>query len=104
SWQTNENFGRNYARVDNLPIPSFTAGSAFGQGNYRVQVGASLAAIWVKNPGLVQWGNAEAAFIMRFGNEFNFGPLHLHTFLDLRLGQSTINLSQNYYASFGNSS
>ncbi|HZS58102.1 MAG TPA: TonB-dependent receptor plug domain-containing protein [Gemmatimonadaceae bacterium] len=103
SWQTNENFGRNYARVDNLPIPSFTAGSAFGQGNYRVQVGASPTAIWVNNPGQVQWGNAEPAFTMGFGNEFNFGPLHLHTFLDLRRGQSTINLTQNYYDSFGNS-
>jgi outer membrane receptor protein involved in Fe transport len=88
---------------DNLPIPGFTAGAAFGQGNYRVQVGASPTAIWVNNPGQVQWGNAEPAYTIGFGNDLNFGPLHLHTFLDLRRGASTINLTQNYYDSFANS-
>ena len=103
SWETTENFARNYARVDNLPIPGFIAGSAFGQGNYRVEVGASPTAIWVNNPGQIQSGNAEPAYTVGFGNDLNYGPLHLHTFLDLRRGQAAINLTQNYYDSFGNS-
>ncbi len=103
SWETTENFARNYARVDELPIPGFTSGSAFGQGNYRIEPGASPTAIWVNNPGQVQDGNSEPAYTIGFGNDLNFGPLHLHTFLDLRRGESAINLTQNYYDSFGNS-
>jgi TonB-dependent starch-binding outer membrane protein SusC len=106
SWITTESFSRVYDRVDNLPIPAFTAGNFFGYnpfGGYYIQSGASVNAIYgytaatAASKTLTQLGNIEPAYTVGFGQDFNYGPLHLHAFFDWRVGQVVADLTQNYY-------
>src|SRR5581483_1723547 len=85
TWTSTESFARNYARIDNIPIPPFAAGNFFGYspfGGYRITPGADPNAIWgytkSSNGNLVQIGNSAPAFTFRFGQHPNYGPLHLH--------------------------
>jgi len=106
SWLTTESFARNYARMDKLPVAPFEAGASFGYfpfGGYQIQQGADPNAIWgyrnvngAAGP-LTQIGNSAPAFTLGFSNDFNFGPVHLHMFWDWREGQSTVDLTQNYF-------
>jgi TonB-linked SusC/RagA family outer membrane protein len=106
SWITQESFSRIYDRVDNLPVPPFGAGAFFGYnpfGGYFIQQGASVNAIYgydaatAKSKTLVQLGNVEPAYTFGFGQDLNYGPLHLHGFFDWRWGQVAANLTQNYF-------
>ncbi len=106
SWVTTESYTRVYDRVDNLPIPSFEAGAFFGYypfGGYFIQPGASVNGIYgysassAASQTLVQLGNAAPALTLGFGNDLNFGPFHIHTFLDWRDGMSVADLTQQYW-------
>jgi TonB-dependent SusC/RagA subfamily outer membrane receptor len=103
SWSTTEGYSRVYDRVDNLPIPAFPAGFSFGDfpfGGYHIVPGASANAIYgypVNKNDLVQMGNAAPALMLGFGNDLNYGPLHLHVFFDWRDGMSVDNLTQQYW-------
>ncbi len=106
SWNTTELFTRTYDRVDNLPIPPFEAGSFFGYfpfGGYQVTPGASANAIYGVTAATaatgtpVQMGNAAPALTLGFGQDLNYGPLHLHTFFDWREGQSVADLTEEYF-------
>ena len=106
SWITQESFSRIYDRVDNLPIPPFGAGAFFGYnpfGGYFIQQGASVNGIYgytaatEKSKTLVQLGNVQPAYTFGFGQDLNYGPLHLHGFFDWRWGQVAADLTQNYF-------
>src|SRR5580704_6584249 len=107
TWVTNENFARNLAVVDNLPIPGFQPGfTAFGYtpfGGYRIEAGHSPTAFWGQAsfngaaPVIAQLGDANPAFTMGFTNDFNLGILHLHTFLDWRRGFKVSDLTEQYF-------
>jgi hypothetical protein len=107
SWVTNENFARNLAVVDNLPIPGFQPGfTAFGYtpfGGYRIEAGHSPTAFWGQAsingaaPAIVQLGDANPAFTMGFTNDFNYGVVHLHAFLDWRRGFKVSDLTEQYF-------
>jgi len=106
SWITSESFSRVYDRVDNLPIPPFDAGNFFGFnpfGGYYIQPGASANAFYgysaatAASKTLVQLGNAAPAFTLGFGQDLNYGPVHLRAFFDWREGQSVADLTQQYW-------
>jgi len=106
TWLTGENFARNQAVVNNLPVPAFQPGfTAFGYspfGGYRIQAGASPSAFWgqtiVKGvPTITAMGDANPAFTIGFSNDFSYGPLHLHTFLDMRRGFKVSDLTEQYF-------
>ena len=107
SWVTNENFARNLAVVDNLPIPGFQPGfTAFGYtpfGGYRIVAGHSPTAFWGQAsfngaaPIIAQLGDANPAFTMGFTNELNLGFVHLHAFLDWRRGFKVSDLTEQYF-------
>lgn len=106
SWVTSENFARNLAVVDNLPVPGFQPGfTSFAYtpfGGYRIQAGHSPTAFWGQKlingvPTLAQLGDANPAFTMGFTNDLNFGPLHLHAFLDWRRGFKVSDLTEQYF-------
>jgi len=102
TWVTSENFTRNYNIVDNLPVPAFVAGPAFGGpfGEFQIAAGNPITSLWgVKTVGgpLVPLGNSNPAFTLGFGQDLSYGPLHAHIFFDWREGQSVSNLTQNYF-------
>ncbi len=107
SWITTESFSRIYDRVDNLPIPGFAAGNFFGYnpfGGYFIQPGASVNEVYgypnaatAASQTLTQLGNIAPAYTVSFGQDLNYGPLHLHAFFDWRVGQVVANLTQQYY-------
>jgi TonB-dependent starch-binding outer membrane protein SusC len=102
SWVTTENYSRIYNRVDNLPVPAFVAGPAFGGpfGEYQIAQGNPITTLWgVKTVGgpLVPLGNSLPAFSLGFGQDLNYGPLHAHIFFDWREGQSVSDLTENYF-------
>jgi TonB-dependent starch-binding outer membrane protein SusC len=108
TWVTTENYSRIYNRVDELPVPSFVAGPAFGGpfGEFQIAQGNPITALWgVKTIGgpLVPLGNSLPAFTLGFGQDLSYGPLHAHIFFDWREGQSVSNLTQNYFDADGNS-
>jgi TonB-dependent SusC/RagA subfamily outer membrane receptor len=104
SWSSSETYARNYARIDQLPIPPFAAGAFFGYspfGGYRIQTGADPNAVWgytkSSNGNLVQIGNAAPAFVFTFIQDLNYGPAHVHVGFDWREGQTVANLTQQYF-------
>jgi TonB-linked SusC/RagA family outer membrane protein len=106
TWVTGENFARNQAVVNNIPVPTFTPGfTAFGFspfGGYQIEAGASPSAFWgdvMRNgvPTLVALGDANPAFTVGFTNDFNYGRFHLHTFLDMRRGFKVSDLTEQYF-------
>jgi TonB-dependent starch-binding outer membrane protein SusC len=112
SWITTESFSRIYDRLDNLPIPGFSAGNFFGYnpfGGYFIQQGASVNAVYgyptqatANSKTLVQLGNISPAYTFGFGQDLSYGPLHLHAFFDWRVGLSVADLTQDYFdAAFG---
>jgi hypothetical protein len=46
---------------------------------------------------LTQLGNIAPAYTFSFGQDLNYGPLHLHAFFDWRVGQVVANLTDEYY-------
>jgi len=111
TWLNTESYARNYARMDKLPVNPFPAGASFGFspfGGYQIVQGADPNAIWGYRlvdgaPGpLTQLGNSAPAFTLGFGNDFSYGPLHLHMFWDWREGQSVSNLTDEYFDAFNN--
>ncbi len=106
SWNTSEVYSRIYDRVDNLPIPPFPVGSFFGYqpfGGYQIQPGASANAVYgysaasAASGTLVQLGNVAPAITVGIGNDLNYGPFHLHGFLDWRDGMSVVDLTEQYW-------
>ena len=103
---TGENFARNQAVVNNIPVPAFTPGfTSFGFspfGGYRIQAGASPSAFWGQTlvngvPTLTALGDANPAFTMGFTNDFSYDRLHLHTFFDMRRGFKVSDLTEQYF-------
>jgi len=106
SWSTSEVYSRIYDRVDNLPIPPFAAGAFFGYapfGGYQITPGASANAVYGYNASsaatgkLVQLGNVTPGLTLGFGNDLDYGPFHIHAFLDWRDGMSVVDLTQQYW-------
>jgi TonB-linked SusC/RagA family outer membrane protein len=106
TWITGENFARNQAVVNNIPVPAFTPGfTSFGFspfGGYRIQAGASPSAFWGQTlvngvPTLTALGDANPAFTMGFTNDFSYDRLHLHTFFDMRRGFKVSDLTEQYF-------
>jgi TonB-linked SusC/RagA family outer membrane protein len=109
SWSTTETFSRIYDKINSLPIPAFAAGAFFGFypfGGYQITPGASANAIYGITPSSngnpIQIGNSAPAITVGFGQNLDYGPLHLHGFFDWREGQSVADLTQEYFdAAFG---
>ena len=100
TWITTENFARNYSRVDQLPVPTFTTGSGFGcqYGCNEIKVGSSATAFFgVVGGNIVQIGDVAPAFTFSFAQDLSYGPLHAHIMFDWREGQSATNLTINYF-------
>ena len=106
TWVTGENFARNQAVVNSIPVPAFTPGfTAFGFspfGGYRIQAGASPSAFWGQTlvngvPTLTALGDANPAFTMGFSNDFSYGRFHLHSFFDMRRGFKVSDLTEQYF-------
>jgi TonB-linked SusC/RagA family outer membrane protein len=102
TWTTTETFSRIYNIVNNIPVPTFVAGQSFGFfpfGGYQIAQGASPNAVWGNNAAgnLVQLGNAAPAITVGFGQNLEYGPLHLHAFFDWRDGMTTSDLTQEYF-------
>jgi len=104
TWSTTETFSRIYDVVNNLPVPAFEAGAFFGYypfGGYQITPGASANAIYgvtaASNGNPVQIGNSAPAITVGFGQNLDYGPVHVHAFFDWRDGQSVADLTQEYF-------
>ncbi len=111
-WSTRVIYNANVQRTDNIPVPSFAAGSSFGAtyGRNRIASNTRSSYIWGNAPlganGAVRdtiLFDSNPIHTTTFNNDFTFKKLSLSFLLDWRNGGSVSNMTNNLFDEGGQS-